>query len=143
MDSVMYQTDPQRPPRTHLSTLYDLPSENPEDPDLPDVTLLSSLRCTHQYWNVLSIQILFIARCTNPLWGGVLIGRGGSECNALTNPPLAHPLWGRAGFGIKSINLCVHRSLHKGRELLHELRSHLFWFWLSEEGYDYCRAPLS
>jgi hypothetical protein len=37
MDSVMYQTDPQRPPKTHLPTMYDLPNEDPGDPGLPDV----------------------------------------------------------------------------------------------------------
>jgi Uma2 family endonuclease len=37
MDSVMYQTGPQRPPKTHLPTMYDLKSEDPGDPGLPDV----------------------------------------------------------------------------------------------------------
>jgi Uma2 family endonuclease len=30
------QTDPPRPPRETLPTMYDLPSENPEEPGLPD-----------------------------------------------------------------------------------------------------------
>jgi Uma2 family endonuclease len=32
----MYQTDPPRAPRDYLPTMYDLPSENPEEPGLPD-----------------------------------------------------------------------------------------------------------
>jgi Uma2 family endonuclease len=32
----MYQTDPPRSPRETLPTMYDLPSENPEEPGLPD-----------------------------------------------------------------------------------------------------------
>lgn len=32
----MYQTDPPRSPREVLPTMYDLPSENPEEPGLPD-----------------------------------------------------------------------------------------------------------
>jgi Uma2 family endonuclease len=33
---AMYQTDPPRPPQEFLPTMYDLPSENPEEPGLPD-----------------------------------------------------------------------------------------------------------
>jgi Uma2 family endonuclease len=32
----MYQTDPPQPPQEVLPTMYDLPSENPEEPGLPD-----------------------------------------------------------------------------------------------------------
>lgn len=32
----MYQTDPPRPPQETLPTMYDLPSEDPEEPGLPD-----------------------------------------------------------------------------------------------------------
>jgi Uma2 family endonuclease len=32
----MYQTDPPRPPKDVLPTMYDLPSENPEESGLPD-----------------------------------------------------------------------------------------------------------
>ncbi|WP_017651279.1 Uma2 family endonuclease [Fortiea contorta] len=32
----MYQTDPPRPPKEYLPTMYDLPSEDPEEPGLPD-----------------------------------------------------------------------------------------------------------
>ncbi|AOY83945.2 Uma2 family endonuclease [Moorena producens JHB] len=32
----MYQTDPPRPPRETMPTMYDLPSEDPEEPGLPD-----------------------------------------------------------------------------------------------------------
>ncbi len=32
----MYQTDPPRPPKETLPTMYDLPSEDPEEPGLPD-----------------------------------------------------------------------------------------------------------
>ncbi|MGB7443311.1 MAG: Uma2 family endonuclease [Coleofasciculaceae cyanobacterium] len=32
----MYQTDPPRPPKEVLPTMYDLPSEDPEEPGLPD-----------------------------------------------------------------------------------------------------------
>jgi Uma2 family endonuclease len=32
----MYQTDPPRPPKEILPTMYDLPSEDPEEPGLPD-----------------------------------------------------------------------------------------------------------
>jgi len=32
----MYQTDPPRSPKEVLPTMYDLPSENPEEPGLPD-----------------------------------------------------------------------------------------------------------
>lgn len=32
----MYQTDPPRPPKETLPTMYDLPSEYPEDSGLPD-----------------------------------------------------------------------------------------------------------
>ncbi|WP_425525973.1 Uma2 family endonuclease [Halotia branconii] len=32
----MYQTDPPRPAKEALPTMYDLPSENPEEPGLPD-----------------------------------------------------------------------------------------------------------
>jgi Uma2 family endonuclease len=32
----MYQTDPPRSPKDVLPTMYDLPSENPEEPGLPD-----------------------------------------------------------------------------------------------------------
>ncbi|MBD2384313.1 Uma2 family endonuclease [Cylindrospermum sp. FACHB-282] len=32
----MYQTDPPRPPKEFLPTMYDLPSEDPEEPGLPD-----------------------------------------------------------------------------------------------------------
>ncbi|MDF5711132.1 MAG: hypothetical protein PUP90_26525 [Nostoc sp. S4] len=32
----MYQTDPPRPPKETLPTIYDLPSEYPEDSGLPD-----------------------------------------------------------------------------------------------------------
>jgi Uma2 family endonuclease len=34
--SVMYQTDPPRSPKEYLPTMYDLPSEDPEEPGLPD-----------------------------------------------------------------------------------------------------------
>jgi len=33
---IMYQTDPPRPAQETLPTMYDLPSENPEEPGLPD-----------------------------------------------------------------------------------------------------------
>ncbi|MCY7272615.1 MAG: Uma2 family endonuclease, partial [Phormidesmis sp. CAN_BIN44] len=32
----MFQTDPPRSPKDYLPTMYDLPSENPEEPGLPD-----------------------------------------------------------------------------------------------------------
>ncbi|MDM9379625.1 Uma2 family endonuclease [Chlorogloeopsis sp. ULAP01] len=32
----MYQTNPPRPPKEYLPTMYDLPSEDPEEPGLPD-----------------------------------------------------------------------------------------------------------
>ncbi|MBW4553643.1 MAG: Uma2 family endonuclease [Aphanocapsa sp. GSE-SYN-MK-11-07L] len=32
----MYQTDPPRPARDYLPTMYDLPSEDPQEPGLPD-----------------------------------------------------------------------------------------------------------
>jgi hypothetical protein len=32
----MYQTDPPRPPKEYLPTMYDLESEAPEEPGLPD-----------------------------------------------------------------------------------------------------------
>jgi hypothetical protein len=32
----MYQTDPPRPPKEVLPTMYDLPSEDPKEPGLPD-----------------------------------------------------------------------------------------------------------
>jgi Uncharacterized protein conserved in cyanobacteria len=32
----MYQTDPPRSPKEYLPTMYDLPSEDPEEPGLPD-----------------------------------------------------------------------------------------------------------
>jgi hypothetical protein len=32
----MIQTDPPRPPQEVLPTMYDLPSEDPEEPGLPD-----------------------------------------------------------------------------------------------------------
>ncbi len=32
----MYQTDPPRPPKEILPTMYDLPSEDPQEPGLPD-----------------------------------------------------------------------------------------------------------
>ncbi|MBD2203149.1 Uma2 family endonuclease [Calothrix sp. FACHB-1219] len=32
----MYQTDPPRSPKDYLPTMYDLPSEDPEEPGLPD-----------------------------------------------------------------------------------------------------------
>jgi Uma2 family endonuclease len=32
----MYQTDPPRPPKEYLPTMYDLKSEDPEEPGLPD-----------------------------------------------------------------------------------------------------------
>ena len=32
----MYQTDPPRPPKEVLPTMYDLKSEDPEEPGLPD-----------------------------------------------------------------------------------------------------------
>ncbi|GAB4385252.1 MAG: hypothetical protein Kow00121_49930 [Elainellaceae cyanobacterium] len=32
----MYQTDPPRPPRDYLPTMYDLPGEDPPEPGLPD-----------------------------------------------------------------------------------------------------------
>ena len=32
----MYQTDPPRSPKDVLPTMYDLPSEDPEEPGLPD-----------------------------------------------------------------------------------------------------------
>ncbi len=34
--SIMYQTDPPRSPKEFLPTMYDLPSEDPEEPGLPD-----------------------------------------------------------------------------------------------------------
>jgi Uma2 family endonuclease len=34
--TVMFQTDPPRSPREVLPTMYDLPSEDPEEPGLPD-----------------------------------------------------------------------------------------------------------
>jgi Uma2 family endonuclease len=34
--SPIPQTDPPRPPREILPTMYDLPSEHPEEPGLPD-----------------------------------------------------------------------------------------------------------
>lgn len=34
--SLPAQTDPPRPPRETLPTMYDLPSEDPEEPGLPD-----------------------------------------------------------------------------------------------------------
>jgi Uma2 family endonuclease len=36
MDGVMYQTNQPRPPKNQLPTMYDLPSEDPEEPGLPD-----------------------------------------------------------------------------------------------------------
>jgi len=33
---MMYQTNPQQPPKPLLLTPYDLPSEDPEEPGLPD-----------------------------------------------------------------------------------------------------------
>ena len=33
---IMYQTDPPRSPKEYLPTMYDLPSEDPEEPGLPD-----------------------------------------------------------------------------------------------------------
>jgi Uma2 family endonuclease len=33
---MMYQTDPPRPPKEVLPTMYDLPSEDPQEPGLPD-----------------------------------------------------------------------------------------------------------
>ena len=33
---MMYQTDPPRSPKDVLPTMYDLPSEDPEEPGLPD-----------------------------------------------------------------------------------------------------------
>lgn len=32
----MYQTDPPRPPKEYLPTMYDLPSEDPQEPGVPD-----------------------------------------------------------------------------------------------------------
>jgi Uma2 family endonuclease len=32
----MYQTNPPQPAKATLPTMYDLPSENPEEPGLPD-----------------------------------------------------------------------------------------------------------
>ena len=32
----MHQSDPPRPPKETLPTMYDLPSEDPEEPGLPD-----------------------------------------------------------------------------------------------------------
>ncbi|BBD60177.1 hypothetical protein NIES2109_29720 [Nostoc sp. HK-01] len=32
----MYQTDPPRPAKEFLPTMYDLPSEDPKEPGLPD-----------------------------------------------------------------------------------------------------------
>ena len=32
----MYQTDPPRSPKDVLPTMYDLPSEDPDEPGLPD-----------------------------------------------------------------------------------------------------------
>ena len=32
----MLQTDPPQSPKDYLPTMYDLPSENPEEPGLPD-----------------------------------------------------------------------------------------------------------
>lgn len=33
---MMYQTDPPRSPKDVLPTMYDLPSEDPQEPGLPD-----------------------------------------------------------------------------------------------------------
>lgn len=36
VSTAMYQTDPPRSPKEVLPTMYDLPSEDPEEPGLPD-----------------------------------------------------------------------------------------------------------
>ena len=37
MAGLMFQTDPNAIPRSLLPTMYDLPSEDPEEPGLPDM----------------------------------------------------------------------------------------------------------
>ncbi len=61
------QTDPPRPPRETLPTMYDLPSEDPEEPGLPDIfhdfqpQLLRETFCPSHY----SPEQFFIARDLN------------------------------------------------------------------------------
>ncbi|ASC69078.1 Hypothetical Protein XM38_000040 [Halomicronema hongdechloris C2206] len=43
----MYQTDPPRPAQETLPTMYDLPSDNPEEPGLPDVGVSPSRDVFH------------------------------------------------------------------------------------------------
>ncbi|RCJ18307.1 hypothetical protein A6770_06975 [Nostoc minutum NIES-26] len=59
----MYQTDPPRSPKDVLPTMYDLPSEDPEEPGLPDQfhilqpRLLDETFCPPNYPSGLSLDI--------------------------------------------------------------------------------------
>jgi Uma2 family endonuclease len=74
----MYQqTDPPRPPRGYLPTMYDLPSEDPEEPGLPDEFHLWQPRlldetfrpcnyATHEILTASDLNLYYDVR--HPLW---------------------------------------------------------------------------
>lgn len=60
----MYQTNPQQPPKPLLLTLYDLPSQDPEEPGLPDQFHIYQPRLLDNYPQEI---LIFFGSLTSPI----------------------------------------------------------------------------